>query len=133
MLPDAFGRRALNHTHICNGILAPTLHGRKLRDSGCRRLPCCDPDKIGSESLCFDTTSESPAVSTGALKRPSALAVKVLAIPVALFVTVTAALGTTAPLASVTVPVMIPVAVCGESVTPDAFRRVLLQIFLKLY
>src|SRR5439155_9724013 len=68
-------------------------------------------------------TSYSPAGSAGALYRPSSLAVRVRALPVALFVTVRIALGTTAPDSSVTVPEIMPVAVCAESVAAATSGR----------
>src|SRR5579883_354546 len=54
-------------------------------------------------------TSYTPGSNAGALKIPEALAVALREAPVALLVMVTAALAITAPEASDTVPVMMPV------------------------
>jgi hypothetical protein len=63
-------------------------------------------------------TSYSPGSSAGALKMPDALAVTLRVPPVVLWVMLIAALAITAPDSSVTVPEMMPVGVCAETVIP---------------
>src|SRR5216684_454126 len=100
------------------GILIVTL----VRSATCASTPLCSTFL----KPCFVTVMlYAPGESSGKLKLPSELVVAVRTDPVCVDVMVTLAPATTAPLASVTTPVIVPEVICATAAGTNASKEII--------